>query len=377
MSWQKAACLPAGDQVCLAIMAQTWSLSVLGWVPGIITMIVAGILFWSTLITMQKFIMKHLQIKDICDFAYYAFGKSQVAYELTGLMLLANNILLIRLYVLTGAKIINARSDHSMCTVIFSIVATIMGKVMSGPRTLNHIFFMSMFSAGPPNYGYGGNYPTLGEVKIYAFLQEGVSWVACMNAVPNITFFWVPQILFPTFIPEMERPQDFPKALAVLAVISTILFIVPLAIGFHYLGQYSTAPAFGSLGIVAYKKASFAVVIVPTMVIGVVYANVTSNFIYFRILGNSRRSRSHTLTGYGVWAGLMVRIWAIAFVFAEVVLSMGDFPSLLGAAFDSFFGFLFFAVTYWQFHKGHCRFRTGIDIHVNDVEYLNQKMYLL
>ena len=27
MSWQKAAWLLAGDQVCLAIMAQTWSLS--------------------------------------------------------------------------------------------------------------------------------------------------------------------------------------------------------------------------------------------------------------------------------------------------------------------------------------------------------------
>jgi hypothetical protein len=31
---------------------------------------------------------------------------------------------------------------------------------------------------------------------------------------------------------------------------------------------------------------------------------------------------------------------------------MGDFLSLLGAAFDSFFGFIFFAVAYWQLHKG-------------------------
>ncbi len=66
MSWQKAAWLLAGDQVCLAIMAQTWSLSVLGWVPGIITMVGAGILFYITSITMWKFIMKNPQIKDIC-----------------------------------------------------------------------------------------------------------------------------------------------------------------------------------------------------------------------------------------------------------------------------------------------------------------------
>lgn len=66
MSWQKTAVLLAGDQVCLAIMAQSWSLSVLGWVPGIITMVFAGILFWITSITMHKYIMKNPQIKDVC-----------------------------------------------------------------------------------------------------------------------------------------------------------------------------------------------------------------------------------------------------------------------------------------------------------------------
>jgi len=146
MSWQKAAWLLAGDQVCLAIMAQTWSLSVLGWVPGIITMVGAGILFWITSITMHKFIMKHPQIKDICDFGYYAFGKSRIAYEFTGFMLLANNILLIGFHVLTGAKVLNTLSDHSLCTVIFSIITMLIGIVMSMPRTLKHVSFMSMFS---------------------------------------------------------------------------------------------------------------------------------------------------------------------------------------------------------------------------------------
>lgn len=58
MSWQKAAWLLAGEQVCLAIMAQSWSLSVLGWVPGIITMLLSGIFFYFTSMTMWRFIMK-------------------------------------------------------------------------------------------------------------------------------------------------------------------------------------------------------------------------------------------------------------------------------------------------------------------------------
>ena len=142
-----------------------------------------------------------------------------------------------------------------------------------------------------------------------------------MNAVLNITFLWVPQILFPTFISEMERPQDFPKALTVLAGISAFLFVVPPAVGFVYLGQYSTAPAFGSLGTEAYKKGSFAFVIVTTLVIGVIYANVSAKFIYFRIMGNSHHAHSNTLIGWGTWVGVMVGIWGLAFIFAEVVPS--------------------------------------------------------
>lgn len=61
-------------------------------------------------------------------------------------MLLANNILLIGFHVLTGAKVLNTLSGHTLCTAVFSVIATIMGIVMSAPRTLHHVSFMSMFS---------------------------------------------------------------------------------------------------------------------------------------------------------------------------------------------------------------------------------------
>ncbi|KAF7979020.1 hypothetical protein HWV62_43995 [Athelia sp. TMB] len=357
-------------EVCLAIMAQTWSLSVLGWVPGIITMLLSGTLFWITSYTMWKFIMKHPQIKDICDFGYYAFGKSKLAYEVTGFMLLANNILLIGFHILTGAKILNTLSDHSACTVVFSVIVALIGIFLSIPRTLRHVSFMSMFSAAcmaiaillwmifagtepNPLYGYNGNYPLDGaKVVTRACPLPGTTWVACLNAVLNITFLWVPQILFPTFIAEMEKPEDFPKSLAALAILSFFLFIIPPSIGYRYLGQYSTAPAFGSLGILKQEKAVAAFVLVPTLIIGTIYANVSAKFIFGRIMGKSRHAYSNTVIGWGVWIGVMTFVWATAFVFGEVIPSMGDFLSLLGAAFDSFFGFIFFAVAYYHLYRG-------------------------
>ncbi len=137
-------------------------------------------------------------------------------------MLLANNIMLIGFHILTGAKVLNTLSDHSLCTVVFSVIVTIMGVIMSIPRTLKHVSFMSMFSAAAmgisillfmvfagieknPLYGYYGDYPTDtrvsgGKVGTYAAPLPGTTFVQCMNAVLNITFLWVPQILFPTFI---------------------------------------------------------------------------------------------------------------------------------------------------------------------------------
>lgn len=149
----------------------------------------------------------------------------------------------------------------------------------------------------------------------------------------------------------MKRPQDFPKALSALAVASFVLFIVPAAIGFAFLGQYSTAPAFGSLQ-ETYKKASFAFVIVPTIVIGVIYSNVSSKYIYKRVMGNSEHQHRNTVQGWAPWVLITAGIWAIGFIFAEVIPSMGDFLSLLGSIFDSQFGFIYWAVAYYHLHKG-------------------------
>lgn len=41
-----------------------------------------------------------------------------------------------------------------------------------------------------------------------------------------------------------------------------------LSVGYHYIGQYSTAPIIGSLSQDYARKAAFAFVLVPTLIIG-------------------------------------------------------------------------------------------------------------
>ncbi|WWC87430.1 uncharacterized protein L201_002319 [Kwoniella dendrophila CBS 6074] len=370
LSWQKATLLLFGEYVCLAILALAWSWSVLGWVCGFFITFGLGIVTWYTSYVLWQFCMKHPEARDICDIAAILFPSvPRLAFELTGLMLLLNNIFLIGFHVFTGAKIFNTLSDSAVCTVAFQAVTAVIGVIVSLPRTLNHVSIMSVVSAiamaiaiilsmvyagieDHPLYGYGGNYPELGPVKTSVGLPGSPGFVNGLNAVLNITFLWIGQILYPSFIAEMKRPQDFPKALASLTGLQLILFTVTAAVGYYYNGQYATAPIIGSLSEPWAKKSAFAFVLIPTVVIGTIYGNIAAKFIFKRILGNTRHAHSHSVVGWGTWIAIDIFIWAVAFVLGNIIPSMGDFLGIMSAAFDSFFGFIFWAVAYYHINKG-------------------------
>ena len=70
-------------------------------------------------------------------------------------------------------------------------------------------------------------------------------------------------------------------------------------------------------------------------------------------MGNSRHAHSNSVVGWAVWLIVMAFVWALAFVFGEVIPSFGDFLSLLSAAFDSFFGAMFWAGCWFSLHRGN------------------------
>lgn len=281
--------------------------------------------------------MKYPEARDVAEIARELFpGARRFAYEATSFMLVVNNIMLIGFHVFTGAKILNTLSDHSICTVGFQAISAIIGIAVSLPRTLKHISFMGVFSAvcmgiaillclvfsgiePHPGAGYGGKYPTLGEVKTYGGLPPPTpSFVNGFNAVLNITFLWIGQILYPSFIAEMHEPRDFPKALAALTALEMILFLIVSVVGYYYLGQYAEAPMVGSFLDVTHRKAAFAFVIVPTVIIGAIYSNVTVKFLHRRILGSeSKHMHSNTAVGWGVWVAITTFVWAIGFILGK------------------------------------------------------------
>lgn len=370
LSWQKCALLLLTEYICLAMLALAWSYMVLGWAAALIITFLLAISTWYTSYTCWQYCMRHPHVRDIVDIAYQLTGGSRIASEATAIMLILNNVFLMGFHVLTGSKILNTLSDHSQCTVVFQIITALIAFIFSIPRTLQHVSLMGIISAicmgiamlltliwsgiqDHPVYGYNGTWPAAGAaIYTTAGAPAGTKFIPAMNATLNITFLFIGQILYPSFIAEMKQPKDFPKSLAVLTFAEVVIFVAAAVVGYHYNGQYATAPLMGSLQETWQKKSAFAFVIVPTIIIGSLYSNVSAKYIFRRIMRNSRHAHSNSIVGWGTWIAITFALWALAYVLGETIPSMGDFLSIMSAAFDSFFGYLFWAAAWFELNRG-------------------------
>ena len=275
---------------------------------------------------------------------------------------------------LVGAKYLNTMTNHSVCTVGFAAIMTIICFVVSLPRTFStlaklasasafftfvSVLLAAIFSgiqAHPA--GYNTNIPSTttgvlmtGDPVFRAFPLKGTTFVGGMSAFLNISYTFIGQITIPSFIAEMKNPNDFPKALWAVTIAEVIVFGLVGAIVFVYTGeQYVTTPAFGSL-VPLYKKVSFSFMIPTLIFLGVLYASVSARFVFFRIFEGTRHKGSHTVVGWATWAGILALTWIAAFIIAEVIPFFSDLLSLMSSLFDSFFGFIFWGVAWIRMRK--------------------------
>lgn len=157
--------------------------------------------------------------------------------------------------------------------------------------------------------------------------------------------------MYPTFIAEMKDPREFPKALYAITVAEFILFSVTGVVVYRYTGQYTTAPAVGTLKPV-FKKIAFAFVLPTTVIIGVLYASVVAKYIFGRIFIGTKHYNNHTTVGWIGWIGCVVFTWVLGWIIGEAIPFFSSLLSLMSALFDCYFGFIFWAFAFFELYKG-------------------------
>ena len=291
-------------------------------------------------------------------------------------MFILNNTFIQALHILTITRYLNTMTHHSMCTVIFAVIGTLVCWVCSLPRTFSalswgasasalftfiSVILAAAFAGIEGKHGTAGYTPNPvpgkplaphGEPLVLAFPLAATPFYAGLNAFLNISYTFIGQITLPSFIAEMKNPYDFRKALWMVTICEIILFSLVGAIVYAYTGtQYNTAPAFGSLGNPVYLKVAFSFMIPTLIFLGVLYASVSARFVFFRVFAGTKHMSSHTVVGWASWAGILGVLWVFAFIIAEVIPFFSELLSLMSSLFDSFFGWIFWGTAYMRMRK--------------------------
>lgn len=104
------------------------------------------------------------------------------------------------------------------------------------------------------------------------------NFVNGLVAITDIIFAYCGHVTFFTFIAEMKRPQDFPKALYSLQIAATTLYLVTGVVIYSYTGENTVSPALGSTGHTL-RRIAYGLALPTIIISGVVNAHVGAKLV--------------------------------------------------------------------------------------------------
>lgn len=175
-------------------------------------------------------------------------------------------IFLMASHILTFTVLFNTITNHGTCTIVFGVIGLVVSCICALPRTTDKVFIMSsvsavsiltativtMISIGVQAPDYVENDITTDPTFVDAFL-----------AVTNIVFAFIAHVSFFGIMSEMQDPAEFPKSLAMLQIVDTVMYIVTAMVIYCYAGPDVSSPALSSAGPLM-KKVAYGLAI-PTV----------------------------------------------------------------------------------------------------------------
>ncbi|KAH9952019.1 transmembrane amino acid transporter protein-domain-containing protein [Amylocystis lapponica] len=341
MVWWKAAALMLAETVSLGILSIPSVFQSLGMVAGCILVIGLGAIATATGYLIGLFKLRYPHVHNMADAGMILAGP--VGREVLGAAQVIFMVFLCGSHVLTGMIAFDTITAGASCSVLWAGVSAIICFVLTLPRTLNGISYLSVASfisivsavmITMIGVGVTGH---KGGVTVRADLSFGSAFLA----VTDIVFAYAGHVAFFTFITEMERPQDFAKALYFLQAADTTLYLVVGIVVYAYAGSSTVSPALGNTGTVL-RKVAYGIALPTIMIAGVINGHVCAKLIYVRIFRRedgitSRHMTTHSWTGWLTWTGISLSIWVLAFVIAEVIPFFNDLLGVISSLFASWF----------------------------------------
>ncbi|KAK4549204.1 hypothetical protein LTR36_007662 [Oleoguttula mirabilis] len=265
MAWWQAAMIMLAETISLGILSLPSVLASIGLVASIILIAGLGLTATYTGYTIWQFKMAYPHVHNLADVGEVLLGP--FGREFFGAAQTIFLVFTMGSHLLTFTIAMNAITGHATCTIVWAIVALVVFFICTLPRTLKRVSylsiasFISIFSAVMITMvGVGIEQP---DPVVHATVKTG--FATAFASVTNIVFAYAGHVAFFTFISELKDPRDFPKALYVLQVCDTTMYIVVAIVVYRYAGTDVASPALGSTGSVV-KKVAYGIAL-PTGVL--------------------------------------------------------------------------------------------------------------
>ncbi|KAJ4147558.1 hypothetical protein LMH87_002070 [Akanthomyces muscarius] len=356
LSWWKGGIVLIAETVSLGILSLPSVVATLGLGPGIALILVMSFLSTYSGLMLGEFQKEYPFVENFGD-AVEVIGRTmgsiglfgfnitfaRIFQEVFGWAQAIFQIFVMGAHLLTWTICLNALSDHSACTIVWAVVGLAVFWVLNLPRTLKHTSWMSMAScisitvATLMTVGDVGSNKPVGSTAVEA--ARTIPFTSAFLAVTNIAVAFSSHSCFFGVIGEFQKPQDWPKALALLQIVDTSLYLVAAIVIYYYIGPGVPSPALSAAGSDTMRKAIWGVAIPTIVIAGVIYGHVAGKYIFGRIFKNSKHLVRRTFVSVVGWSVMTLAMWAFALIIAESIPVFNSLLGILSALFVSWFSY--------------------------------------
>ncbi|PYI30380.1 hypothetical protein BP00DRAFT_398642 [Aspergillus indologenus CBS 114.80] len=312
------------------------ALNVLGW---------CGLNTYGALV-LGDFRERYPQCHTVADMTQLMGGP--IFREVVGFLFVMTYVITAASGVIGVSAAFNALSLHSLCTVWFSVIATIIIALCASVRKFSHIGwltwvgFFSILAAvfiiviGVTTLDRPSAAPQEGPFDLGYHLVGHPTFAAGITASSTIFVSSSATSAFLPVIAEMRPPtaRAYRKAVALCMSFVTASYLTFSLVLYHYCGKWVASPALGSAGPVL-KRVAYGIALPGLLVSGALYVHVAAKYLFVRVLRGSPQRRRHlqanTPVHWGTWLACVVGMAAIAWVLASAIPVFTYVLALVGA----------------------------------------------
>ncbi|PWY63803.1 hypothetical protein BO83DRAFT_411737 [Aspergillus eucalypticola CBS 122712] len=297
----------------------------LGAFPGAVNLVGWCVLNAYGAIILGNFRTLYPQCHSVADMAQLIGGP--MLREVVGFMFIVTYVITAASGIIGVSAAFNALSLHSLCTVWFSFISTIIIAGFASVRKFSHIGwltwvgFVSILSAvlivviGVTTRSRPAIAPQTGPYDLGYRVIGSPTFAAGITASATIFVSSAATSAFLPVISEMRKPKDYPKAVYLCMSFVTSSYLAFALVIYAWCGKWIASPALGSAG-TTIKRVAYGIALPGLIVSGSLYVHVAAKYLFVRILRHSRHLQANTVVHWGTWLSCTIGLAAIAFILA-------------------------------------------------------------